>query len=86
MKRLFVTEAAQQGVVNWTMLLADLGLAMVLVALAAFLLWRLYDLFVKDGFWTKELSETRKREAMADLEEQKRKMEEITAVLEESAS
>ena len=86
MKRLFVSEVAQQGVVNWTMLLADLGLAMVLVALAAFLLWRLYDLFVKDGFWTKELAESRKLEALADLEEQKRKMEEITAVLEEAAS
>ncbi|KAA3661816.1 MAG: hypothetical protein DWQ04_15195 [Chloroflexi bacterium] len=85
MKRLFVSEASQQGVVNWTMLLTDIGLAMVLVALAAFMLWRLYDLFMKDGFWSKEFSETRKREAVADLEEQKRKMEEITAVLEESA-
>ena len=31
MKRLFVTESAQQPLVNWTMLLVDLGLALVLV-------------------------------------------------------
>ena len=57
MKRLFVTESAQQPLVNWTMLLADLGLAAVLVVLAVFMLWRLFDLFKARGVWTDELSE-----------------------------
>ncbi len=56
MKRLFVDEAAQQPLVNWTMLLADLGLAITLVALAMFLIWSLYDLFKKDGRWRKEIT------------------------------
>jgi hypothetical protein len=58
MKRLFVTESAQQPLVNWTMLLVDLGLALVLVALALFLIWSIYDLFKKDGRWRKELTRT----------------------------
>jgi hypothetical protein len=57
MKRLFVSESAQQPVVNWTMLLTEIGLALVLVVLAAFMLWRLFDLFKKDGRWAKELAE-----------------------------
>jgi hypothetical protein len=58
MKRLFVSESAQQPIVNWTMLIMDLGLALVLVALAVFLLWRLFDLFKKDGHWSDELEES----------------------------
>jgi hypothetical protein len=58
MKRMFVSESAQQPLVNWTMLLADLGIAIVLVALAMFLIWRLLDLFRKDGQWKKELSKS----------------------------
>jgi hypothetical protein len=58
MKRLFVSESAQQGIVNWTMLLADIGLAAVLVVLAILLIWRLADLFKKKGIWTTELAET----------------------------
>ena len=85
MKRLFVTEAQQQTLVNWTMLLADLGLALVLVALAVFLLWRLYDLFLKDGFWAREYAQARKLAAEAELAEQKRKVEELTAVLKETS-
>jgi hypothetical protein len=57
MKRLFVSEAAQQPLVNLTMLLTDLGLGVVLVILAMLMLWRLFDLFKKDGRWTEELSE-----------------------------
>ncbi len=57
MKRLFVTESAQQPLVNWTMLLADIGLALVLVVLAMLMLWRLFDLFKRRGRWTEELSE-----------------------------
>jgi preprotein translocase subunit SecE len=57
LKRLFVTESAQGPLVNWTMLLADLGLAAVLVGLAVFLIWRLYDLFRKQGRWAAELQD-----------------------------
>jgi hypothetical protein len=58
MKRLFVSESAQQPLVNWTMLLADLGLAIVLVVLALFLIWRLLDLFKGKGKWSEEYRET----------------------------
>ena len=58
MKRLFVSESAQQPIVNWTMLLVDLGLALVLVALALLMIWRLADLFKKRGRWSQELEET----------------------------
>jgi len=58
MKRLFVSESAQQPLVNWTMLIADLGLALVLVALALLMIWRLADLFKKKGRWSEELDET----------------------------
>jgi hypothetical protein len=58
MKRLFVSESSQQPLVNWTMLLVDLGLALVLVALAILMIWRLADLFKKDGRWSEELDET----------------------------
>ena len=42
---------------NWTMLLADIGLATVLVVLAGLLVWRLLDLFKKRGRWARELAE-----------------------------
>jgi hypothetical protein len=58
MKRLFVSESAQQPLVNWMMLLADLGLAIVLVVLALFLIWRLLDLFRGKGKWSEEYLET----------------------------
>jgi hypothetical protein len=58
LKRLFVTESNQQPLVNFTMLFADIGLALVLVALASFLLWRLIDLFKKKGRWSQELDES----------------------------
>lgn len=57
-KRLFVSEAGQQPLVNVTMLAADVGLALVLFVLALFLLWRLVDLFRKEGRWSKELAES----------------------------
>lgn len=57
MKRLFVSETEQQALVNWTMILVDLGLALILTALGIFLLWRLIDLFKADGRWSKELAE-----------------------------
>jgi hypothetical protein len=54
MKRLFISEADQQPLVNTVMLLADFGLGMLLVVLAIVMLWRLYDLFRKQGRWTVE--------------------------------
>jgi hypothetical protein len=57
MKRLFVTESEQQNLVNWMMIIADFGLALVLTVLALFLIWRLFDLFKKDGRWSHELAE-----------------------------
>ena len=57
-KRLYVTESAQQPLVNWSMALADLGLAAVLLTLALLMVWRLADLFKRDGLWKKELAET----------------------------
>lgn len=84
MKRLFVVQAAQQIVVNWTMLLADLGLAAVLVVLAVFLLWRLYDLFRQNGHWVQELKQndidslkTRIKHKKQSLKEMEEKLEEI---------
>jgi hypothetical protein len=58
MKRLFVSEANQQPVVNWTMLLTDIGLGLVLIVLAVLMVWRLVDLFKKKGRWARELAET----------------------------
>jgi hypothetical protein len=86
MKRLFVSEVEQQGVVNWTMLLTDIGLAMVLVVVAVFMVWRLVDLFRKKGVWTTELSQERQQAAELELAEQERRKEELTAVLKETSS
>ena len=57
MKRLFVSEAAQQPLVNTVMLLTDLGLAMLLVVLAMVMFWRLADLFRRKGRWAEELGQ-----------------------------
>ncbi len=54
MKRLFITEAEQQPLVNALMYIMDFGLAMLLVLLAIVLLWRLMDLFKAKGRWTEE--------------------------------
>lgn len=83
MKRLFVEQVAQQNIVNWTMLLTDIGLAGVLVILAVFMLWRLYDLFLKNGRWAEELKTEIKLATEAEIEEGKRKLAELSAALEE---
>lgn len=57
LKRLFVSESAQQPLVNWTMLLLEIGLAAVLVALALLMIWRLADLFKRKGRWAAEMAE-----------------------------
>ncbi len=58
MKRLFVTEAAQQPVVDTTMKMIDFGLGAILIILAIFMVWRLIDVFKKEGVWTKEMETT----------------------------
>lgn len=83
MKRLFVSEAEQQSIVNWTMLLADIGLAAVLLVLAIFLVWRLYDLFKARGRWQQELVAEKKRVTLDEIEEQKRKLDELNEELKE---
>jgi hypothetical protein len=85
MKRLFVSEGEQQGVVNWTMLLADIGLATVLVVLAIFLIWRLYDLFQTKGRWTEEFSAEKQQVTKQEIEEQKHKLKELEQSLQENA-
>lgn len=83
MKRLFVSEIEQQNIVNWTMLLADIGLAAVLTVLAVFLLWRLYDLFRARGYWQQEWKQEKKAAAEAELAEQQRKKAELEETLKE---
>jgi hypothetical protein len=83
MKRLFVPESEQQSLVNTLMLLMDMGLALVLLALAIFMGWRLFDLFKKNGLWSKELAAERKINAETEIEESKRKLDELQATQEE---
>ena len=56
MKRLFVTEAEQQPLVNGLMYAIDFGLGMLLVLLAIVMVWRLTDLFRSKGRWTEEVT------------------------------
>jgi MFS family permease len=64
-KRIYVSDAAQQSVVDLAMILTDAGLALVLVALALFLLWRLFDLFKAGGRWSKDMAEPDAQEVQA---------------------
>jgi hypothetical protein len=83
MKRLFVTDIAQQPLVNTTMLFIEFGLGAVLILLAVFMGWRLIDLFVKDGVWSNEFEVEKKSNAHADIEDQKRKLAELEETLKE---
>lgn len=55
MKRLFISEAEQQPLVNVLMYIMDFGLAMLLVLLAIVMVWRLVDLFRSKGRWKEEI-------------------------------
>src|SRR3990172_814207 len=64
MKRLFITEAEQQPLVNGLMYAIDFGLGMLLVLLAVVLVWRLTDLFKNKGRWTEEVDHELAQEVM----------------------
>lgn len=81
LKRLFISESAQQPLVNTTMLLADIGLATVLVVLAAFMLWRLIDLLKAKGHWASELTESEHKLAKAEAELQVQNLNKLAASL-----
>ncbi|MBN2548877.1 MAG: hypothetical protein JXB15_06955 [Anaerolineales bacterium] len=83
MKRLLVTEAEQQNLVNSVMLLIDIGLATVLILLAIFMLWRLVDLFKAKGYWRIEYRSEIMKSAQAEIEEQERKLQELHKTLRE---
>ncbi len=53
-KRLYVSVSQQQPLVNLTMYLLDASLFLVLVIVAALMVWRLVDLFKPEGQWTAE--------------------------------
>ena len=57
LKRLFISEAVQQPLVNKLMLMIDIGLGFLLVILAIIMVWRLLDLFKKKGRWTEEIAQ-----------------------------
>ena len=63
MKRLLVSEAQQQPLVNALMAVIDIGLGSLLVILGALMAWRLIDLFRRKGTWTREASEASLYEA-----------------------
>lgn len=65
MRRLFVIEAEQQPLLNRTILAGDIGIVILLLALAALMVWRLVDLFKKKGRWSAESEHrlTKKEEA-----------------------
>ena len=64
MKRLFMTEAEQQPLVNGLMLAMDMGLGLLLTLLAIVMVWRLIDLFKQKGRWTEEVDRELSQEVM----------------------
>jgi hypothetical protein len=64
MKRLFISEAEQQPLVNGLMYAIDFGLGMLLVLLAVVMVWRLTDLFKPKGRWTEEVDHELAQEVM----------------------
>jgi len=83
MKRLSVDAVHQQPIVSTTMLSIDMGLGAVLILLGVFMVWRLIDLFSSDGVWYREFVDEKNRVAQQEKEEQKRKLAELQAALQE---
>jgi len=57
MKRLFISQAEQQPLVNTVMLTMEIGLGVLLLTLAVVMLWRLADLFSRQGRWKEEVDQ-----------------------------
>jgi hypothetical protein len=57
MKRLFISEAEQQPLVNAIIYSMDAGLGLLLLVLAAVMIWRLIDLFKRRGRWAQEVDQ-----------------------------
>jgi hypothetical protein len=57
MKRLFVSEAEQQPLVNLVMYSMEIALGMLLVILALVMIWRFIDLFRGKGRWEDEVEQ-----------------------------
>lgn len=57
MKRLFISEAEQQPLVNVLMYTMDIALALLLLLLAVVMVWRLIDLFKNKGRWKEEATQ-----------------------------
>lgn len=64
MKRLFITEAVQQPLVNWLMYGIDIGLGLLMVILAILMGNRLIDLFKNKGRWKEEVEQELTDEVM----------------------
>ncbi len=64
MKRLFISEAEQQPLVNVLMYVMDFGLAMLLLVLAIVMVWRLIDLFKTRGRWAEEVNQELSQEVL----------------------
>jgi hypothetical protein len=64
MKRLFISEAEQQPLVNALMYAIDFGLGLLLALLAVVMVWRLVDLFKPKGRWTEEMNHELAQEVM----------------------
>jgi hypothetical protein len=64
MKRLFISEATQQPLVNILMYAMDGGLGLLLLLLAIVMVWRLIDLFKRKGRWTEEMNHDLSQEVL----------------------
>jgi hypothetical protein len=64
MKRLFISEAEQQPLVNVLMYAMDFGLGMLLTLLAVVMVWKLIDLFKPQGRWSAEVDQELSQEVM----------------------
>jgi hypothetical protein len=64
-KRLYVSESAQQPLVDGAVLVADVGMVVLLATLGVLMFWRLIDLFKSGGHWSRELAEDKNDEEVS---------------------